>query len=65
MGENPQEIWQEVARWQQETGYSLEAVYNTPHDESLEGLSEEKRKEGVELWNRYQAAGGGFGSDVG
>ncbi len=65
MEENAQEIWEEVSRWQEETGLSLESVYSTPPGETVEGLSEEKRREGVELWERYQAAGGGFGSDVG
>ena len=65
MEEKPQELWQEITRWQRETGYSLETVYSWGPSDKAEDLSEEKRREGVELWERYQAAGGGFGSDIG
>ncbi len=64
MAENSQDVWQEITRWEQETGHSLEAVYNTPAGEAIEGVTEDQRREAVRLWERYQAAGGGFGSDV-
>lgn len=64
MGENPQEVWQDVQRWERETGYSLETFYSRQAFDEFSDLSDEQKERGVALWERYQAVGGGFGSDV-
>ena len=54
MGESKQEILREIARWEQETGFSAEATYNADPSETFTGMTEEQRERGVELWKRYK-----------
>jgi hypothetical protein len=56
MSERAQDVMKEIARWQEETGYSAEVVYRMLPGTPLSGLSDEQREEGVALWKRYEEA---------
>ena len=58
MDESPQEVEREVARWEEETGHSVDAVVNADPMMPVEGLTEGQRREANELWERLKLARG-------
>ena len=47
----------EIARWEEQTGYSAEGVYQMdPRATFYPDPSDEQREEGVGLWKRYEEA---------
>jgi hypothetical protein len=50
------EVEREIARWEDETGQSVEAVAGADPMMRFEGLSEDRRREANELWERLQFA---------
>jgi hypothetical protein len=58
MEESPQHVEREVARWEEQTGHSVDAVVNADPTMPVEGLTEAQRREANELWERRRLARG-------
>ena len=56
MEESPLQVEQEVARWEEETGHSVDVVVNADPMMPVEGLTEAQRREANELWERRRLA---------
>lgn len=47
-----------MARWEEQTGHSVDAVVNADPMMPVEGLTEAQRREANELWERMKLARG-------